>query len=87
LQGIIIQTGGNQHCQQLHISVLSPPASSSLQAEAFGPLLATMLAELLHIPLPCCLNCFTYRNQDSTQIDLSWLLWRHHLQGLRSLGN
>jgi hypothetical protein len=30
LQGIIIQTGGNQHCQQLHISVLSPPASSSL---------------------------------------------------------
>jgi hypothetical protein len=50
--GIIIQTEGNQHCRQLHISALSPPVSSPLQAEAFGLLLATMLAEILHIQEP-----------------------------------
>lgn len=50
--GIIIQTRGNQHYNELHISALSPPVSSPLQAEAFGLLLATMLAERLHIQEP-----------------------------------
>jgi hypothetical protein len=50
--GIIIQNRGNQHYNELHISALSPPASSPLQAEAFGLLLATMLAERLHIQEP-----------------------------------
>jgi hypothetical protein len=31
--GIIIQIQGNQHCQQIHIAALSPPAHSPLQAE------------------------------------------------------
>jgi hypothetical protein len=50
--GIIITTDCNQHYKQLHVSALSPPASSPLQAEAFGLLLATMLAERLSIQEP-----------------------------------
>ena len=50
--GIIIQFGGNRHSQQLHVSALSPPVSSPLQADAYELLLATMLADALHIQEP-----------------------------------
>lgn len=50
--GVIIQLGEYGHCQQLQVSAMSPPVSSSLQAEAYGLLLATMIADLLHIPEP-----------------------------------
>ena len=50
--GIIIQIQDNQHCQQIHIAALSPPAHSPLQAEAYGLLLASKLADLLHIQEP-----------------------------------
>jgi ribonuclease HI len=50
--GIVIQVDQNQHFKQLHISALSPPASSALQAEAFALLLATMLAEALQLQEP-----------------------------------
>ena len=41
-----------KHCNQLYILARSPPASSPLQAEAFGLLLATKLAEILHFQQP-----------------------------------
>jgi hypothetical protein len=47
--GVFIQVQNNQHIQQLHISAMSPPASSPLQAETFGLMLATRLAEVLNI--------------------------------------
>ena len=50
--GVVIQLGDNDHCQQLHVSALSPPVSSPLQAEAYGLLLATKLADTLHIQEP-----------------------------------
>ena len=43
---------GNQHLKQLHVSALSPPASSPLQAETYGLLLATKLAHLLQVQDP-----------------------------------
>ena len=61
--GIVIQTQGNQHFQQLHIAALSPPAESPLQAEAFGLMLATKLAELLHVQDPFFFtDCLTLEN-------------------------
>ena len=42
---VMIQLGGNDHCQQLQVSAMSSPVSSSLQAEAYGLLLATMIAD------------------------------------------
>jgi hypothetical protein len=50
--GVIINLPGNQHCQQVHISALAPPASSPLQAEAYGLHLAAKLADLMHIQEP-----------------------------------
>ena len=50
--GVVIQLGANEHCQQLQVSAMSPPVSSPLQAEAYGLLLATMIADILHIPEP-----------------------------------
>jgi hypothetical protein len=50
--GVIIHFKENQHLCQLHVSALSPPASSPLQAEAYGLLLATKLADLLHVQDP-----------------------------------
>ena len=50
--GVIISMPNNQHLQQLHVSALSPPASSPLQAEAYGLLLATMLADILQVQGP-----------------------------------
>uniref|UniRef100_A0ACD5Z4N3 Uncharacterized protein n=1 Tax=Avena sativa TaxID=4498 RepID=A0ACD5Z4N3_AVESA len=50
--GVFIQTGGVQHCKHLFVSALSPPASTPLQAEAFGLLLATKLAEILQLRGP-----------------------------------
>jgi hypothetical protein len=50
--GVFIQVQNNQHIQQLHISAMSPPASSPLHAETFGLLLATRLAEILKIQDP-----------------------------------
>ena len=47
--GIVITMQGNQHLKQLHVSALSPPASSPLQAETYGLLLATKLAHLLQV--------------------------------------
>jgi hypothetical protein len=50
--GVIIHFKENQHLCQLHVSALSPPASSPLQAEAYGLLLATKLADLLQVQDP-----------------------------------
>jgi hypothetical protein len=50
--GVIIHFQENQHLHQLHVSVLSPPASSPLQAETYGLLLATKLADLLQVQDP-----------------------------------
>jgi hypothetical protein len=47
--GVILQLEDNEHCQQLHVSALSPPVSSPLQAEAYGLLLATKIVDILHI--------------------------------------
>jgi hypothetical protein len=50
---IFIQMGNdNQHCRNLHVAALSPPASSPLQAEAFGLLFATKLAKFLQLQEP-----------------------------------
>jgi hypothetical protein len=50
--GVFIKMEHNIHCKHLYISARSPPASSPLQAEAFGLWLATMLAEILQIQEP-----------------------------------
>ena len=42
----------NEHCKQLYVSAMSPPALSPLQAETFGLLLATKLAEILQLQDP-----------------------------------
>jgi hypothetical protein len=42
----------NQHLKQLHVSALSPPVSTPLQAETYGLLLATRLADILQIQEP-----------------------------------
>lgn len=42
--GVIITMQDNRHLQRLHVSALSPPVSSPLQAETYGLLLATKLA-------------------------------------------
>ena len=46
--GIFIRMERNQHCKQIYISAMSPPALTPLQAETFGLLLATKIADLLH---------------------------------------
>jgi ribonuclease HI len=51
--GIVVQVDQNKHFKQLHISALSPPASSALQAEAFALLLATRLVGALQLQEPC----------------------------------
>jgi hypothetical protein len=40
---------GDRPCSQVSISAISPPASSAIQAEAFGLLFAFKLAEMLNI--------------------------------------
>lgn len=50
--GVIIHMHDNQHLRQLHVAALSPPASSPLQAETYGLLLAIRLADLLQIQDP-----------------------------------
>jgi hypothetical protein len=55
--GVFIQVEYNQHIQQLHVSALSPSASSPLQAETFGLMLATRLAEILKIQDPHFTDC------------------------------
>ena len=50
--GFIIHIQDNQHLQELHISAISPPASSPLQAETYGLLLATKLADILQVQDP-----------------------------------
>ena len=50
--GIVIIMQGHQHLKQLHVSALSPPASSPLQAEAYGLLLATKLVQLFQVQDP-----------------------------------
>lgn len=50
--GVVIQAQSSNHFQQLHVSAMSPPASSPLQAETYGLLLATMLTDVLHIQDP-----------------------------------
>ncbi|CAM0874946.1 unnamed protein product [Alopecurus aequalis] len=47
--GVVIQVEQNQHFRQLHLSALSPPALSVLQAEAFALLLAIKLADVLQL--------------------------------------
>ena len=49
---VIITMQDNLHLQQLHVSALSPPVSSALQAETYGLLLATKLADLLQVQNP-----------------------------------
>jgi hypothetical protein len=50
--GVIITMQNNRHLQQIHVSALSPPTSSPLQAETYGLLLATKLADLLQVQNP-----------------------------------
>jgi hypothetical protein len=70
--GIIIQIQGNQHCQQIHIAALSPPAHSPLQAEAYGLLLASKVADLLHIQEPHFFtDCSVLKSAASTTSILS----------------
>lgn len=47
--GIYIQFQDSRHNSQLFISATSPPASSALQAEAYGLLLAANLAQHLQL--------------------------------------
>ena len=47
--GIYMQIRSDRPCSQVSISAISPSASSAIQAEAFGLLLAVKLAEVLHI--------------------------------------
>ena len=47
--GIYMQICDGRSCSQLSISAFSPPASSAIQAEAYGLLLAVKLAEMLKI--------------------------------------
>jgi hypothetical protein len=47
--GVFLQIEGSRSCRQLFISAISPPASSAIQAEAFGMLFAVRLAETLQI--------------------------------------
>jgi hypothetical protein len=54
--GIFMQICGDRTCSQICISAISPPASSAIQAEAFGLLLASQLVELLHIQQPTYLT-------------------------------
>uniref|UniRef100_N1R525 Uncharacterized protein n=1 Tax=Aegilops tauschii TaxID=37682 RepID=N1R525_AEGTA len=49
---IFIEVESNQHFKQLYVSALSPPATSLLEAKAFGLLLATKLAEILQLQEP-----------------------------------
>ena len=47
--GIFIQFPGDRQCKHLCISAISPPATSAIQAEAFGIMLATKMAEMLQL--------------------------------------
>jgi hypothetical protein len=47
--GIFIQLEGAHHCTRLLISAISPPATSALQAETFGLLLAANLVHHLQL--------------------------------------
>jgi hypothetical protein len=67
----------NQHCRHLHVAALSPPASSPLQAEAFGLLLATKLAELLRLQEPqfytdCLVLASAAATEDITKAPGHW---------------
>jgi hypothetical protein len=50
--GVIITIKDNQKLKQLHVLALSPSASSPLQVETYGLLLATRLADILQIQEP-----------------------------------
>ena len=50
--GVFIQVQNNDRIHQLHIAAMSPMASSPLQAETFGLMLATRLAEILNVQDP-----------------------------------
>ena len=47
--GIYIQICGDRPCSRVSVPAMSPPTSSSIEAEAFGLLLAVKLADILHI--------------------------------------
>ena len=47
--GVFIQVQNNDRTHQLHIAAMSPMASSPLQAETFGLMLATRLVEILNV--------------------------------------
>lgn len=47
--GLFIRFDDDRACSQIYISAVSPPISSAIQAEAFGLLLATKVAEVLQI--------------------------------------
>ena len=50
--GVFIQVQNNDRIHQLHLAAMSPMASSPLQAETFGLMLATRLAEKLNVEDP-----------------------------------
>uniref|UniRef100_R7W4Y2 Uncharacterized protein n=1 Tax=Aegilops tauschii TaxID=37682 RepID=R7W4Y2_AEGTA len=50
--GVFIQVQNNDRIKQIHIAAVSPPASSPLQAETFGLMLATRLADILNVQDP-----------------------------------
>jgi hypothetical protein len=58
--GLFIQLGEDRPCSHVYISAVSPPVSSAIQAEAFGLLLATKVAEVLR------LQCTTFLTDNAT---------------------
>lgn len=50
--GVFIQVQNDDRIHQIHIAAMSPPASSPLQAETFGLMLANRLADILNVQDP-----------------------------------
>jgi hypothetical protein len=75
--GIFIQMESNLHCIHLFVSALSPPTSTPLQAEAFGLLLATKLADILQLQGPqfytdCLVLTSAAASEDITMASEHW---------------
>jgi hypothetical protein len=66
--GIYIKLGGDRSCSELSISAISPPTTSAIQAEAFSLMLASRIAETLHIQQATFLtDCATLATAASSQ--------------------
>jgi hypothetical protein len=47
--GVVIMLPEKSHCSKIHVAAMSPPATSALQAEAFGLQLAIAISEVLNL--------------------------------------